>query len=106
MFLARFRDGSAVKTINEQTLEKVYLDLAPADLAEATKKKWWGFYKRFVDYLYQSNLIEMPRNLKSRNLSFRAQTKAVKTWPLSVVRQALKDLPDKFRCWVLLGLNC
>jgi integrase len=75
-------------------------------VSAATKKKRWGFVKRFVKYLAETGKCDLPRNLHSSLLTFKVSEQQVKTWTPAEVRQALAGLPEQFRLHALLGLNC
>jgi integrase len=98
--------GMAVTELNEEKVEGIFLWLKKSDLSAGAKKKRWGFFKRLVRYFWENNLIPLPRNLDSRSMRFVVTTKAVKTWPLSDVRECLAGLKPRMRLYALLGLNC
>ena len=95
-----------VKNVDEDRVAKVYAALADADLTQATKKKRWGFFKRLVKFLFEMGRTSLPRNLNSKVFVFKTQARAVKTWPLAEVREAIKGLPERLGLFALLGLNC
>lgn len=92
--------------INETTVENIYLDLSRRTLKMPTKKKWFAFAKRFLAYLAEKKLIAMPANLYSRLLSFRVDPQAVKSYDTQAVKETLANLPERFRLYAMLGLNC
>lgn len=96
--------GLDVSKINEQTVQVVYLWLRDGGLSDGRKKKFWGFFRRFVRYLWGLKLVEMPRNLDG--YTFTVSAKKVPTYPLSKVRTVLDDLKPRLRLYALLGLNC
>jgi hypothetical protein len=93
-----------VATINEAKVETVYLGLKNGKLSSGARKKRYGFFTRFVRYLWESRLIDLPRNLES--FAFKVVTKAVKVYDLVEVRKLLKGLSPRNRMYSLLGLNC
>jgi integrase len=93
-----------VSSVNEQTVERVYLWLKASPVAPATRKDRWDFFRRLVKYLWSARLIELPRNLDS--FSFKVRAKAVRTFPLGDVRACLASLKPRLRLFALLGLNC
>lgn len=99
-------ENTDVGVLNEEKVEGVYLRLKNADLGQDTKKKRWGFFRRFVEYLASKKEVEMPRNLYSRMFRFRVETRAVKKYDLAEVRRVLGGLTPRFRLYALLGLNC
>jgi hypothetical protein len=92
--------------LDEKRVADAYKRIAGMDVIQNTKHKRWGFFKRWAKYVWSMGVIEMPRNLESPMFRFKQQVKAIKTYPVEVVRQSLKDLPERLRCWSLLGLNC
>jgi integrase len=100
-----FRAGEAdVEIINEDLVEKLYLQLCEAKLSDGRKKKHWGFFRRFVHYLWERRLVAMPRNLASHK--FQVSPQAVKTYPTAKVRHVLATLKSRLKLYALLGLNC
>jgi len=105
-FLDTLRSEMSVTKMDEAMVAKVYRKLANADLASGTKKKRWGFFKRFVNYLYESGHIELPRNVNSRLFAFRFKANNIRTYPLETIQSELKALPEQLRLYAYLGLNC
>jgi hypothetical protein len=95
-----------VGKIDEGKVTDAYKRVAAMPVETNTKRKRWGFFKRFVKYLFESGKVALPRNLQSRLLNFKGQYKEVKTYPLETVKSELAKLPDKLRLYALLGLNC
>lgn len=94
-----------VSTIGEQHVEDYAVMLRKKDLAPSRKRKLYGFLVRFIRHLYSKRLIhELPRNLES--FEWDVPPQKIKTYEIEDVRQILADLPEKYRCWALLGLNC
>jgi hypothetical protein len=95
-----------IAELDEKRVADAYKRIANMNVNQNTKHKRWGFFKRWAKFVWSMGVIEMPRNLESPLFRFKQQAKAIKTFPIEVVRQSLKDLPEKLRCWALLGLNC
>lgn len=93
-----------VGVIDETLTEKVYLSLRNSDLSSGAKKKRWGFFRRFVKYLWEKRLIEMPRNASS--IGFEIKAKKIKTYSPATVRQVVDNLKPRLRLYAMLGLNC
>jgi integrase len=94
------------KELNEAHITSAWTAVSELAVSQGTKKKRWNFIKRFVNYLAETGRAELPRNVNSRLLVFKAETKRVETWSLEVVRSALAGLSEKYRLYALLGLNC
>lgn len=95
-----------VQALNEQKVTDAFTRISKTGVCPATKKKRWGFFKRFVKYLFESGRINLPRNVGSKILRFKAEARAIKTYPADFVRATVQALPDLLRLWALLGLNC
>jgi integrase len=66
--------------------------------------KRWGFFRRFVKYLWEKRLIEMPRNVSS--FGFEVKARKIKTHSPAEVRAVLSTLKPRLRLYAMLGLNC
>src|SRR5262249_9098674 len=95
-----------VSAIDEARGEGGFLGLGQGDGASPTKKKRWGFFKRMVRYFWENRLIELPRNLDSTSMEFRAQAKKIRSYTAKQVKGFLDDMPERLRVFALLGLNC
>ena len=93
------------KEITPVKVTAAWAFIAEQDVEQGTRKKRWNIIKQFVAYMVETGRCEMPSNLYSRRLRFKVKQKAVQSWALSVVRSALRGLPDRFRLYALLGLN-
>ncbi len=82
-------DNADVGIIDEARVEKVYLDLRRSGLSDSVMKKRYGFFIRFVRYLWSARMIELPRNLES--FGFKVATKSIKTYDLDEVTQAFAN---------------
>jgi integrase len=105
-----FLEGQAdVAIIDEALVETIYLQLHEAknskgeELSGGRKKKHWGFFQRFVKYLWERRLIEMPRNLNAHK--FQVSPKKVREYPIEKVREVLGSLKPRLKLYALLGLN-
>lgn len=93
-----------VKVIDENLVERTYLALRASRLSAGAKKKRWGFFRRFVGYVSDKRLIEVPRNLSK--FRFKVRPQKIKVYPLEEVKQVLAALTPRLRLYALLGLNC
>jgi integrase len=92
-----------VGCIEEGLVERVYLHLRNSPLSSGAKKKKWGFFRRFVKYLYERRLIDLPRNLGS--FSFEVQPQKIREFTAEEVRTVLLSLSGRLRLYAHLGLN-
>lgn len=104
--VAELGKDADVSVIDEAKVESVFLNLDAADLSDGTKKKQWGFFRRFAAYLTEKKLIGMPGNLYSKLYKFKAGAAAVRKYDTAEVRKVLKGLTDRQRLYALFGLNC
>lgn len=94
-----------ITKVNEETVSAYYRWLKDQNLSSTTHNKYLGFFKRFIEWLYQQHKIEaLPRNLKSKSYRKKRSHTEVKTY--SNVREVVCSLPPENRLWALLGLNC
>jgi hypothetical protein len=96
-------------TIDEASVIDGWKRIADMTIEPNTKKKRWGFVKRFIiDQLYRNRHIEhLPRNLERGSIyTFKQVLKAVDAPTLEEIRAELPKLPPKLRLYALLGLNC
>jgi integrase len=96
-----------VRKIDKTTVENIYLFLRNESKREpAQQKKQFGFFKRLIRYLWQSDLIELPKNLDAENFVFNVTAKKVKEYDKAEINALLTGLPDRLKLYALLGLNC
>jgi integrase len=98
--------GMDVSSIDPEAVERVFLFLREGNLDNQTRKTRWAWFKRLIRYFWESEMMELPRNLDSPALKFKVAVKAIKTWSAEEVRACLGTLPPRMQLWALLGLNC
>jgi integrase len=111
--IRQYLDGLAVElgkdadvsTIDESKVESVFLKLKAAELSQGTRKKRWGVFRRFVEYLSERKLIATPGNLHSKVFRFKVDAKPVTKYDTAKVRAVLAGLTNRQRLYALLGLN-
>ena len=92
-------------TIAESTVTANYKHLQTSSWKSETKNKRLGFFRRFIAYLVEIDVLEKtPKNLKSKLHRFRIPKKSIKTY--DNVKAMIERLPAKLKLWALLGLNC
>jgi integrase len=69
-------------------------------------KKVFGVARAFVRFLWESRLIDLPRNIDSKAFRFGAGAKAVKTWTVDEFRAVLGKATGQMRLHLLLMANC
>jgi hypothetical protein len=96
--------GMDVSQIEENKVTETYSKIAALEVSQPTKKKRWGFFRRFITWLYTERRIESsPRNLAA--YKFEVAGTSAKEYPLALVKAALAALTGRERCWAMLGLN-
>ncbi len=94
-----------IETIDEKTVTRHYAHLIAMDLAPVSHNKYLGFFRRFVNWMYASAAIPRePLNLKFKSHRKAKVHKAIKRY--DNVPAIVQSLPEDFRLWALLGLNC
>lgn len=94
-----------VSTIAETTVNNHYLYLVEKDYSFGSHNKYLGFFRRFISWLFEQNLLPtLPRNLKSKDHLKPRTHKQVKVF--SDVAAVIHELPDRLKLWAYLGLNC
>jgi integrase len=114
-----FLGGSAaVDGVDAQKVEAFYR-WCMAKVQERQKDKdgkagWSAIYAKkvfdtarvFVRYLWESSLIELPRNINSREFGFRVGAKTIETWTAKEFQDALAAATGQLRLHLLLMANC
>lgn len=96
--------------IDEVRVEGYYLHLLglvkQGQIAEATADSVFKAAKGFVRHLHERRVIDLPRNLGSRALSFGGAAKSVETFTVDEVRRLVPAATGQLKLHVLLALNC
>jgi integrase len=120
--LTHFRDflggTAAVDGVDAQKLESFYrwcmAKVQERQNDQDGKAGWSAIYAKkvfdtarvFVRYLWESSLIELPRNIDSREFGFRVGAKAIETWTAKEFQTALAAATGQLRLHLLLMANC
>ena len=82
---------------------------------DSAKKKGWspdyatkvfGVARQFIKFLWESGLIELPRNIDNKTYRFGTAAKKVKTWTVEEVVEAVKQATGQLKLHLLLMVNC
>ncbi len=76
--------GTDATAINENTVEDYFMHLNGLALQPNSKKKRFGFFKRFVRYCAAKRICPIPLNLDSHEWRFGGGAKKIKTYTVSV----------------------
>jgi hypothetical protein len=110
--LYHFRDWLgpvAVDEIDAQTLHNFYLHCigkVGKGWSGEYAKKVFGTARAFVRFLWEAELIELPRNIGSKAFRFGNGAKAVQTWTVAEVKYVISEAPGKLKLALLLMANC
>jgi hypothetical protein len=69
-------------------------------------KKVFDAAKLFVRYLWECGLIELPRNVNSREFTFKIGAKAIETWTPEEFQMVLAKSPGQLPLHLLMMANC
>jgi integrase len=69
-------------------------------------KKVFSTARTFTRFLWESGLIELPRNIDSKGFRFGNGAKAVPTWTVAEVQRVVREAPGKLKLALLLMVNC
>ena len=106
-----FRDwigeSISVSEINETTVKEYNRSLHRKDYSPATRRDCFSSFRRFIHYLCDHHLIELPRNLNSKEFSFRVAY-VPKVATKTDILQALGSISQRrdLKLYALLALNC
>ena len=78
-------------------------EISKGNIGKTTAATRMSLFREWVKSIYA---IEQPRNLYSRDLAIRKPVKAVVCFSVQEVKDVLSQVPEKFRLYVLLMLNC
>ena len=105
MPLAVIDEGKVLQVYHYTDKAKGDDDPAKDKKMAASKVRYFGMFRAFVGYCAEANKIPLPMNLHSKRLSWKVDTKAKEMPDWNLVREFLKNLPDRLRLYALLALN-
>jgi integrase len=101
---------SSLEAVNEDLWERYFLYLsgrvAKHELSPATAKDYIGAARSFIRSRWERRLIDLPRNLTSRQLAICVPIKDPITFSVEEVKRYLQAARDRTRLYLLLFLNC
>ena len=71
-----------------------------------TSKQRLATFRQFLRWAYESGVIELPRNIDSRELRFKSAPSKIETFTEQEIHKTLKIATGTAKLFVLLGLNC
>lgn len=69
-------------------------------------KKVFGVAKTFIRFLWESRLVELPRNIDSKVFRFGSSTRAIRTWTVDEFKTAIDAATGQLKLHLLLMANC
>jgi integrase len=108
--LYHFRDwfgvASSVDGIDAAKFHDFYLWCLAKDWSNDYKKKVFGTARTFIRFLWESDVILLPKNLESKGFRFNAGNKVIVTWTPLEFRNMLKAASGQLKLHLLLMANC
>jgi integrase len=107
-FFGRFAGHLDVTAVTEETWQGFFGAVRDEkDLDDGYRARILQTARAFLQFAFESNLIpSLPRNLKSKLLSFRSSPKAVEPIATETIRQFYQAANEQTRLHALLMLNC
>jgi len=108
--LYHFRDWLGAVTpvdgIDAAKFHDYYLRCLSKDWSNDYKKKVFGTARTFVRFLWENDVIPLPKNLDSKSFRFNAGSKVIVTWTPQEFCSILKAAPGQLKLHLLLMANC
>jgi integrase len=102
--------GAPLEDLNEQLLRKYYHYLvgqvAGDEMSASYASACLGVAKKFIRSRWELRLIELPRNLGSRDLVISVDLQEPEIFDPEEMRRLLDAASDRMRLFILLALNC
>ncbi|MEI7686113.1 MAG: hypothetical protein WCL32_13900 [Planctomycetota bacterium] len=99
-------ESTPISEINETTWKSYWHHLAATSHDSGYKRRIQATARMFLEYLAEQNLIELPRNIGSKLLTFKNSPKTIKPKDVPTIKKLLGVAKGQLRLHVLLGLNC
>jgi integrase len=108
--LAHFQEyvgpGTPVDNLDAMKLQSFFLHCLQREWSTDYKKKVFNTARVFIRWLWESGLIDLPRNLDSKGFRFNGGAKNIETWTPQEVRRVITAAPGQLKLHLLLMLNC
>ncbi len=109
-------EGQHVSKVDEVMLEDYHAHLETKKLSKESKDGYFRVFKSWVFWASSQPACEMvlPKNMQAKIFGFREpmgvgrkrEAKKKLLWSPAEFKRALKKLPDRYKAYVLLFLNC
>jgi hypothetical protein len=98
---------ASVSTIKGPLLNDVYAWLRRESTWEDKQQhKAWNHFAVLVRWLWEQEIIDLPRSLQNGRWDFRGGAKPIPVYATETVRAMIAQLPSRLKLYCLLGLNC
>ena len=102
--------NAPIDALNEDLWERYYIYLsgrvASGELSPSSAKDYIGVARSFVRSRYEKRLIDLPRNLTSKQLAIAVPIKDPVVFTVEEVKAYLAATTDRTRLYLLMMLNC
>lgn len=102
--------NAPLEQLNEDLWERYFIYLsgrvAKNELSPATAKDYIGAARSFIRSRWERRLIDLPRNLTSKQLAICVPIKDPVVFTIDEVEAYLKNASERTRLYILLFLNC
>ena len=95
-----------IDVLSEAKLDETYLAFKSWDKEETTKQKQFVYFRSFVRHLIERRFIPPLANIDSKAFTFKVKKTGKDAADARRIREFLGELPDRFRLYALLALNC
>lgn len=99
-----------IETVNEALWEKFFIFLsgkvASGDYSPTTAKNYFQAARSFITNRWERKFVDLPRNLRSEQLVFKAKHKEPVVFTLEEISTYLKAATNRQKLYLLLALNC
>jgi len=99
--------GMLIDVLTETKLDDAYLAFKSwKKKEESTKQKQFIYFRSFVRHLIERKFIPPLANIDSKAFTFKVKKSGKEPAHAIRIREFLLKLPDRFRLYALLALNC
>ncbi len=102
--------NAPLDAVNEDLWERYFIYLsgrvASGEISPASAKDYMGAARSFIRSRYERRLIDLPRNLTSKQLAIAVPIKDPVTFTVEEVKAHLANATDRTRLYLLMMLNC
>lgn len=105
-FAKYFGEQRSISEIDENIVEGYYSHLLKGKGAQITKRDRFATFKQFINNRFQAGVINLPRNLNSREYAFRVEIQNPEPMPLEDFKALLHKASDRSALYLCLMLNC